>query len=266
MDYRVFHAEAIQEKYNFNGKKYLDVGCGDGTMVKYIVENYAPEYAYGVDLDRATEKGENYTLMAGDARKLPFEDNTFDIVTTIATFEHINGIPEALAEIRRVLKPFGTCYISFSPVWTSVCGNHAYSWYPACSNECKAKCLPKDKSVVEAVPPWGHLYMSPQEMKEHLLSKGFDEVRADNFNAYVYESDILNRCSASEIRNWIMNSGMIIRKYYEQITFSRQWAMDEKGPSELTEEIVKKVEKAGYKVTDLGIVGVDAVLEKYANL
>lgn len=266
MGYIEYHSDVMQKKYRFEGKKYLDVGCGNGTMVKYIVKNYAPEYAYGIDLHREKEVGEGYTLMHGDATALPFEDNTFDIVSTIATFEHINGIPETLAEIRRVLKPFGKCYIAFSPIWTSVCGHHVYSYLPAFSEECKEKGMDRDEELVRVIPPWGHLYMSPDEMEKYLLNHGFEQNRAKNVLARMYFNNDINRHSATELRNWIVNSGMIVRNYFEHIEFSRQWAMGAKGPSELTEVIKEKVEKAGYNITDLGIVGMDAELEKYANL
>lgn len=49
------------------------------------------------------------TIQAGDMRKLPFEAATFDAVVSTYAIDHLNrdGIPVALSEASRVLKPDG---------------------------------------------------------------------------------------------------------------------------------------------------------------
>jgi hypothetical protein len=47
----------------------------------------------------------------GDRHKLPFNDNSFDLVLSQAVFEHLYDPFTAAAEILRVLKPGGTLYV-----------------------------------------------------------------------------------------------------------------------------------------------------------
>lgn len=94
----------------------LDNGCGNGRNMLY------PNYHFqGVDssqtfVDMCIEKGLNCEL--GDMCSLPFKDNTFDAVLSIAAFHHLTT-PErrmkALQEMLRVLKPNGKVILS---VWS----------------------------------------------------------------------------------------------------------------------------------------------------
>jgi SAM-dependent methyltransferase len=49
----------------------------------------------------------NLTLLEADARSLPFEDETFDVVVFYTTLTHVPGPERALAEAFRVLRPLG---------------------------------------------------------------------------------------------------------------------------------------------------------------
>ena len=75
---------------------------------------------------------------------LHFDDDTFDLIVSHEVFEHINDLPAAAAEVRRVLKPDGLTYIYFHN-FASVSGGHHIAWkYPD-----------TEPSIV--VPPWDHL-------------------------------------------------------------------------------------------------------------
>lgn len=99
-----------------DGSKVLDVGCNSGEFIKYLKEKKKCD-VYGVDIsqqliDTCMKKGlENVWCV--DADKLPFEDNTFDVVTLMEVLEHFDDPIPCLKEIRRVLKPnghfLGTC-------------------------------------------------------------------------------------------------------------------------------------------------------------
>ena len=53
-------------------------------------------------------------------RRLPFEDDYFDVVTALAVFEHIepDRLVELTAEVRRVLKPAGRYVMTTPAAWT----------------------------------------------------------------------------------------------------------------------------------------------------
>lgn len=91
------------------GSKVLDVGCNDGALMELLKDKRDCE-VYGIDLSetaiaKATEKG--LQAIIGDAEKIPFDDNSFDVVLCVETLTHIYGIEKALKEMRRVLRPGG---------------------------------------------------------------------------------------------------------------------------------------------------------------
>jgi ubiquinone/menaquinone biosynthesis C-methylase UbiE len=49
---------------------------------------------------------------AADARKLPFKDNSFEVVISNSTLDHFPQIDKGLSEVYRVLKPAGTAIIT----------------------------------------------------------------------------------------------------------------------------------------------------------
>ena len=78
----------------------LDLGCGDRYMEGAISSaglSYTGLDIHDVDLDKD---------------KLPFEENTFDLVICLAVIEHLENPFHTLSEMLRVLKPGGTIYIT----------------------------------------------------------------------------------------------------------------------------------------------------------
>jgi SAM-dependent methyltransferase len=61
----------------------------------------------GINLTESGSFG-GVDVQQGDARKLPFEDNSFDLVVSRSTLEHIPDYWTACDEMRRVLAPGGT--------------------------------------------------------------------------------------------------------------------------------------------------------------
>ena len=106
-----FAYEAVSG-YAAAGSRLLDVGCGEGYGAS-IVASFVDEY---VGVDVATAAIEHATLRFGsyaasflcyDGGHLPFDDETFDIVTSFQVIEHVEDVAGYMSEIRRVLKPAG---------------------------------------------------------------------------------------------------------------------------------------------------------------
>lgn len=88
--------------------KLLDVGCGIGQYVKIAKE--LKFVAKGLDISEEAVKiarKNNLDVVLGDMRKLPFKDNSFDIVVAGGSIEHFPETQQALKEINRVLRPGG---------------------------------------------------------------------------------------------------------------------------------------------------------------
>jgi ubiquinone/menaquinone biosynthesis C-methylase UbiE len=89
----------------------LDLGCASGLLLQRIQLSYKAR-GTGVDvssnlIEKAKSVNPENTYLIADASKLPFPDNSFDIVTSFDNLEHIKEYQEVLKEIVRVLKPNG---------------------------------------------------------------------------------------------------------------------------------------------------------------
>lgn len=83
----------------------LDVGCGDGHITNFLPKNIK---VVGMDISESALKHVNKEKVIGDITKMPFEDNSFDLVMANDILEHINDIDhqKALNELQRVAKKY----------------------------------------------------------------------------------------------------------------------------------------------------------------
>lgn len=87
--------------------RHLDVGCGDGVRIRLAKPTGE---IVGVDSDEImlqAAKARGITTYHESVESLHFRDESFDLVTAIEVFEHIEHPVLAFAEIYRVLKPRG---------------------------------------------------------------------------------------------------------------------------------------------------------------
>lgn len=105
--------------------RVLDAGCGTGGLMARLAQEPGAE-VYGLDLSRdalAFTRGRGQPrLVQGDVTALPFADDSFDLVTALDVVEHVEQDEQALAEIRRVLRPGGVLLMSvpaYPFLWSS---------------------------------------------------------------------------------------------------------------------------------------------------
>src|SRR5262245_29231394 len=90
------------------GQLVLDIGCGVGVFLGLIAERGAQ--GFGLDasdalIAAARERVPGADLRVGDMESLPYEDDTFDLVTGFTSFFFATDMVAALREARRVAKP-----------------------------------------------------------------------------------------------------------------------------------------------------------------
>ena len=112
--------------------KILDVGCGGGRTISKLAAMASAGKVYGIDYSEqsvtAARRGNarlidppsprlrragigRVEIQQGTVSKLPFADETFDLVTAIETHLFWPDLPNDMREIFRVLKPGGAFLI-----------------------------------------------------------------------------------------------------------------------------------------------------------
>lgn len=137
-------------------KSVLEIGCSDG-LVCDIVSLLGARHVMGVDVMKST--GCNFPssriqYQVKDARATGLPDQSFDLVYSIATFEHVADPVRVLSEILRVTKIGGYAYIQAGPLYHSPFGHHMFSYF-------------KDY-------PWIHLRKAKDEIKAYARERQID--------------------------------------------------------------------------------------------
>ncbi len=112
--------EIIRWRQAENRSSYdvLDVGCGTGTLLSLLSRDDAAQRMVALDYSpmmvaKAQEKfqhlpaAERLSAVQGDAEHLPFDDQSFDVLTCCNSFHHYPHQDAAVREFHRVLRPGG---------------------------------------------------------------------------------------------------------------------------------------------------------------
>ena len=110
------------KKLGLQGRRLLDIGCGDGLLVARL--SPFVRRAVGVDPDETAIRlahqklstFANCEIMHGSSYELPFGTDLFDIVVSADVIEHLKDPAHHLHEISRVLRPEGALVLT-TPKW-----------------------------------------------------------------------------------------------------------------------------------------------------
>lgn len=178
---------------DLHGKKMLDIGCGEGGLV--VALNLRGFNAVGVDLNekniqisilRAYKNGLKGPLFKkGNARALPFDNDSFAVLTLISVLEHVGNIRETLHEASRVLKKDGYLFATVPNKYWPI-EYHVNLWFihwlPLCMRRVLLDLLRKQKgkdlNYLEGIK-----YYSPGQWDKFLSSCFFKihDVREHTF-------------------------------------------------------------------------------------
>lgn len=140
----------------------LDIGCGGGVNVKRMLKLAPQGTVAGIDISSESviqskrknlaQLGRRCTIKHGSADAIPFENDSFDVVTAFETVYFWPDIPKAFAEVLRVLKAGGSFLV--------VCE------------------MSQPDSVWEKIVDGMSVY-SPEQIRENMLAAGFEQIEID---------------------------------------------------------------------------------------
>jgi ubiquinone/menaquinone biosynthesis C-methylase UbiE len=111
-----YFVELVDEERFPSGSMALDIGCGPGELVFDLSRRSFQVTGMDISIKMihiCKGKLDSYNVpvpvsfSVGDIERLPFPDNTFDLVTAAGVVEYLSGDSQWARELRRVIKPGG---------------------------------------------------------------------------------------------------------------------------------------------------------------
>jgi SAM-dependent methyltransferase len=167
-------------RVDLTGSIVAEIG---GSMPLEEIVRQGVDRWYSVDPNRAPGVEGAREIIAAPAERMPLPDASVDAVFSCNAFQFID-VPASLEQVRRVLRPGGTLYAHFGPIWSAADGHQLeYVSYRG---------RPLTFWDDTLLPPWSHLAYGREELRT-LLRSGLPEDLADLLVRHVHDSDTINR-------------------------------------------------------------------------
>ncbi len=196
---RDYQARFIKEELlplELDHARILEVGAARGEICQELA-NRVPSIReiIGINVeDRPLSEGDRWRLVRMDACELNFPAASFDVVYSLASFEHINDLPRALSEMHRVLRPGGLLVSVWSPIWSGFNGHHYGTTV-------------SHQSHTDIELPWAHLILSPQRLPDYLVAgENFSQEEAHQAAERIHQSAWLNRLTFTQYERILFES------------------------------------------------------------
>lgn len=180
----------------------LDIGVGDGSITSAIQRHYdlPKDKVFGTDIVTPREEP-SFTFNLVDGSDLPFNDNSFDLITANMVLHHVDDLDRLLQEIRRVLRPNGYLVISEHDILSNmnsedISGLTSEEWREYVSSFLDIVHLlyevilsdPQETEPQEFEESFRRNYLSSEEWKNLLESAGFSLNQE-----FINRNNIMNR-------------------------------------------------------------------------
>jgi SAM-dependent methyltransferase len=261
LSYHITYLDVCSRKIPLRGLDVLEIGgalpaslvidhlgCNSWTAVE--APSYDEELGEAnqfhrnlAEKQRLLEIGVRYRHFYCNAEDLGEDhQNQYDLIFSIACFEHINRLPLALERMLQYLKPGGRLFTMHSPIWSAFDGHHLPVGIPDRFDSQ----LPHQSYIFR---PWGHLLQSRSQTYIDIRNR-FDAPFAEEVIYNTYNSNHINRYFSEDYRVIFDDSEFDIVEY--QLTFPRY-------PSP---ELQAVLESRFLGYTQFGNNGIYAILQK----
>jgi len=98
---------------NADQGRLLDIGCGDGQLLKLLAERFPDIEMAGLTVSEEERRvcGERFDVRVGDMHSLPWQEAAFDVVISRHSLEHSISPLSALFEVNRILRLDGVFHV-----------------------------------------------------------------------------------------------------------------------------------------------------------
>ena len=159
--------EKIEAVTSLKNKSILDIGCGFGALSKILLKKGAHVTAVEVS-DKKIQKAKDFLgnnisklkIKKVSGEKLPFKDESFDVIFLFDVIEHISHPAITIKECERLLKKGGILYVEFTPYYSPI-GHHLYDF-----SKLPIHMLPKEKIKQIVFGKKIHGFLKPQDYWE----------------------------------------------------------------------------------------------------
>jgi demethylmenaquinone methyltransferase/2-methoxy-6-polyprenyl-1,4-benzoquinol methylase len=156
----------------------LAYGNADPTPARVVGSDFCPEMLE-IGRNKAAECAPRRRpdLIAADALRLPFADDTFDVVSCAFGLRNLSDIPAGLAECRRVLKPGGCAVVLEFTLPSSRLLRALYQLYFRAVMPLTATLISGDRTgAYRYLPRSVSHWPSPAELEQQFRQAGFVDV------------------------------------------------------------------------------------------
>jgi ubiquinone/menaquinone biosynthesis C-methylase UbiE len=96
--------EFILKNIDSSAQTLIDVGSGNGFLLKQIHTKHSHLQLTGFDIKDSDANGDVYKYVKGNIEKMPFADKSFDVVTCSHTVEHLIELEQCISELVRIAR------------------------------------------------------------------------------------------------------------------------------------------------------------------